>query len=92
MIFMQDSAPLHVSRYSFGWLASRDINVDPVVTWLLCSPVVNLIKNLWALFKQQETLQHVRTTTCQCFSLICCLNRVKKKSSNATLKNSSSDF
>ncbi|KAK1795750.1 hypothetical protein P4O66_001229 [Electrophorus voltai] len=49
MIFMQDNAPLHVSKYSTVWLASKGLKDERIRTWLLSSPDLNPIGNLWAL-------------------------------------------
>ena len=52
LIFMQDNAPSHASKYSKAWLAQKGIKDDRLMTWPPCSPDLNPIENFWALVKQ----------------------------------------
>jgi transposase len=51
MIFMQDNAPSHSSKYSPAWLASKGLKDTRIMTLPLSSPDLNPIENLWALLK-----------------------------------------
>ena len=52
MIFMQNDAPSHASKYSTSWLASKGIKDERIMTWPPSSPDLNPVENLWALLKQ----------------------------------------
>ncbi|CAL9697540.1 unnamed protein product [Knipowitschia caucasica] len=52
MIFMQDNAPSHASKYSTAWLASKGLKEGKIMTWPPCSPDLNPVENLWALIKR----------------------------------------
>uniref|UniRef100_A0A3Q3LHN4 Tc1-like transposase DDE domain-containing protein n=1 Tax=Mastacembelus armatus TaxID=205130 RepID=A0A3Q3LHN4_9TELE len=53
MIFMQDNAPSHASKYSTAWLASKGLKDERIMTKPPSSPDLNPIENLWAFLKRE---------------------------------------
>uniref|UniRef100_A0A3B4FRD4 Tc1-like transposase DDE domain-containing protein n=1 Tax=Pundamilia nyererei TaxID=303518 RepID=A0A3B4FRD4_9CICH len=51
MIFMQDNAPSHTSKYSTAWLERKGIKEEKLMTWPPCSPNLNPFENLWSIIK-----------------------------------------
>ena len=45
MVFMQDSAPSHASKFTREWLAKKGIKEDHMMTWPPASPDLNPIEN-----------------------------------------------
>uniref|UniRef100_A0AAY5EFD3 Acyl-CoA dehydrogenase family, member 11 n=1 Tax=Electrophorus electricus TaxID=8005 RepID=A0AAY5EFD3_ELEEL len=45
MIFMQDNAPLHTSKYYTAWLASTGLKDERIMIWLPSSPDLNPTEN-----------------------------------------------
>ena len=53
MIFMQDNAPSHASKYSTAWLACKGLKDERIMTWPPSSPDLDPVENLWALLKRE---------------------------------------
>ena len=45
MIYMQDNSPSHASKYSYGWLASKGLTDEKIMTWppYLCLRFINIL-------------------------------------------------
>lgn len=53
LIFMQDNAPSHASRYTKAWFSDQGIDGSKLMIWPPNSPDVNPIEMLWSLIKQK---------------------------------------
>ena len=53
MVFMQDNAPFHASKFTREWLAKKGIKEDHLMTWSPASPDLNPIENYWSLLKRE---------------------------------------
>ena len=53
LVFQEDNAPSHASRYSKGWLESKGFIGPTLMEWSPNSPDLNRIENLWSVFKRK---------------------------------------
>ena len=51
MIFMQDNAPSHASKYSTAWLTTKGLKDQRIMPWPPSSPDLKPTENLWSLLK-----------------------------------------
>jgi len=53
LVFQQDNAPAHKSRYTQNWLSDHGFKEGTLIVWPPNSPDLNPIENLWAIIKQK---------------------------------------
>ena len=56
-VFQQDNSTIHTARSTLQWMGDNDVTV---LDWLLCSPDVNPIENLWRDLKVAANAHHLR--------------------------------
>ena len=55
IIFQQDNAPIHVSKFTRNWLLTNNITT---LNWLARSPKLNIVKNVWVTVSKETMLYY----------------------------------
>ena len=64
LVFLQDNASSHGSRYSREWLASHHFVNDRIMACQAVSPHINPIENLWSMLKKELYKKGKQYCTC----------------------------